>query len=147
MYVPSLAANSLYVYQMTHTSLPKRVVFEPDTIEISYISTGKMIAKGVENHASKAYEFSHFFSYSHQISLLSHEKEMIILQHDILFHLKFTYLQHLQNEKIVEGLHLMGSSQGICKGFSVGKSQERNYDVGKERRDTFILDLIHSDVS
>ena len=50
-YVPSLDANFLYVYQMTHTGPPKCVVFGPDSVEVSYISTGKIIAKGVANHA------------------------------------------------------------------------------------------------
>ena len=49
---------------MTHTGPPKRVTFGPDSLEISDISTGKIIVKGVANHASKAYEFSHFLPYS-----------------------------------------------------------------------------------
>ena len=57
LYVPSLVANMLSVYQMTHTESPKRVLFEPDLVEISDISTGKLVVKGVVNHASKAYEF------------------------------------------------------------------------------------------
>ena len=52
---------------MTHTEPQKRVVFCPDSVEITYISTGKTIAKGVANHASKAYEFSHFIPYSHLV--------------------------------------------------------------------------------
>ena len=60
LYVPSLAANMLSVYHMTHTGPPKRVIFGPDSVEITYISTGNIIAKGVANHASKSYEFSHF---------------------------------------------------------------------------------------
>ena len=61
--VPSLAANLLFVYQMTHTSPPKRVVFGSDSVKISDISTGKIIAKGVTNHSTKEYEFSHFLPY------------------------------------------------------------------------------------
>ena len=57
LYVPCLAASLLYVYQMTHTGSPKWVVFGPDLVEITYILTGNIIAKGVGNHASKAYEF------------------------------------------------------------------------------------------
>ena len=49
---------------MTHTGSSKQILFEPDSIEILDISTRKLIAKGVANHASKAYEFSHFFPYS-----------------------------------------------------------------------------------
>ena len=59
LYVPSLAVNLLYVYQLTHIDLSKRVLFGPDSVEILYISTRNIIVKGVANHASKAYEFSH----------------------------------------------------------------------------------------
>ena len=52
---------------MTHTGPPKRVVFGPDSVEISDISNRKIIAKGVANHASKAYEFSQFLPYSDPI--------------------------------------------------------------------------------
>ena len=45
---------------MTHTGSPKRVIFDHDSVEIIDISTRNSIAKGVANHASKAYEFSHF---------------------------------------------------------------------------------------
>ena len=44
---------------MTHTGSPKRVIFGLDSVEITDISTGNIIAKGVANHASKTYEFSH----------------------------------------------------------------------------------------
>ena len=45
---------------MKHTGSPKRVIFDPDLVEITDISTGKIIATGIVNHASKADEFSHF---------------------------------------------------------------------------------------
>ena len=35
LYVPSLAANILSVYQMTHTSSSKRVTFDSDSTEIT----------------------------------------------------------------------------------------------------------------
>ena len=65
LYVLSLAANLLSVYQMKHTGSPKQVVFGPESVDILNISTGNTIAKGVANHASKSYEFSHFLRYSH----------------------------------------------------------------------------------
>ena len=37
IYVPSLASNLLSVYQMTHTSFPKRVVFSPNDVDIFVI--------------------------------------------------------------------------------------------------------------
>ena len=63
LYVPSLATNLVSIYQMTLIGSPNRVVFGYELVEISYISTGKLVVKGVANHASKAYEFSHFLSY------------------------------------------------------------------------------------
>ena len=60
LFVPSLASNLLSVYQMTHIGSPKQVIFGPDSVEITDISTGSIIEKGIANHASKAYEFSHF---------------------------------------------------------------------------------------
>ena len=63
LYVPSLVANMLYVYQMTHTGSPKQVVFGPDSVEITKISTADIIEKGIVDHASKAYIFSHFMPY------------------------------------------------------------------------------------
>ena len=34
LYLPSLATNLLYVYQMTHIRSPRRVTFEFDSVEI-----------------------------------------------------------------------------------------------------------------
>ena len=67
LYVPSLVANLLFIYNMTHVGSPKRVVFDPELVEITDISTGNIIAKGVANHASKAYEFSRFLPYSYLV--------------------------------------------------------------------------------
>ena len=61
LYVPSLAANLLSVYQMTHTGSPKRVTFDTESVEIPEKYARILIAKGIANHATKAYEFSHFF--------------------------------------------------------------------------------------
>ena len=61
LYVPSLVANLLYVYQMNHTGSPKRVTFDSDTVEITEKDTRQLIVKGIANHSTKAYEFLHFF--------------------------------------------------------------------------------------
>ena len=93
LYVLSLVENLLFVYQMTHIGSPKQVVFEPDSIEILDIYTRKMIAKGVANHASKAYEFSHFLPYSHQSALLTHANEMSRLKY-----LKYLHVTNIYNK-------------------------------------------------
>ena len=56
---------------MTHTSSPKRVTFDSDSVEITEKATGKLVAKGIANHSTKAYEFSHFLHVSPPTTLLS----------------------------------------------------------------------------
>ena len=73
--VPGLASNLLSVYQMTHTRSPKKVIFSPDDVEITDISNGKFIAKGVVDHTSKVYMFSHFLPYSNTSAFLIHANE------------------------------------------------------------------------
>ena len=63
LYVPSLLANMLCFYQMTHTDSPKQVLFGSDSVEITKISTGDIVMKGIVDHSSKAYIFSHFMPY------------------------------------------------------------------------------------
>ena len=62
LYVLGLASNLLSVYQMMHTGSPNKFIFSPNEVEITNISNGKVIAKGVVDHTSKVYKFSHFSS-------------------------------------------------------------------------------------
>ena len=55
LYVPGLTSNLLSLYQMTHTGSPNKFIFSLDEVEITYISSGKFIAKGVVNHAEGIY--------------------------------------------------------------------------------------------
>ena len=48
---------------------------------------------------------------------------------------------------MVEGFPLIQISDGVCHGFLVGKHPEKRYDVGKEHRNSSILDLMHIGVS
>ena len=67
--------------------------------------------------------------------------------HEIFVHLNFKYVQQLHNDKMVEGLPLIQTSDGVCFGCLVGKHPEKRYAFGKAHRDASILDLIHSDVT
>ena len=107
LYVPSLAANLLYVYQMTHTGSPKRVTFDSNSIEITEKASGRLIEKGIANPATNAYEFSHFFLVSHPIALLTHTNNSRNIWHERFGHLNFKYLQQLYNDKMVEGFPLI----------------------------------------
>ena len=77
LYVPGLASNLLLVYQMIHTGSPKKVIFSLDDVEITEISNGKVIAKGVVDHTSEVYKFSNFLPYSNPSTLLIHANESI----------------------------------------------------------------------
>ena len=69
---------------MTHAGSPKKVIFSPDDVEITDISNGKFIAKGVVDHTLKVYMFSHFLPYSNPSALLIHANEASNIWHDIL---------------------------------------------------------------
>ena len=147
LYVPSLAVNLLSIYQMTHTGSPKRVTFDSDSVKITEKSTGKLVAKLISNHSTKAYEFSHFLPISPPTALLSHANNTIKIWHEIFGHLNFKYLKLLHNDKMVEGFRPIQIFDGVCVGFLVGKHPENKYDFGKEHRAASTLYLIHSDVA
>ena len=88
-----------------------------------------------------------FFPISHPTAPLTHANNTNKIWHDIFGYLSFKYLWQLLNEKMVEGLPLIQTSNGVCPDFVVGKHTENRYEVGKATRDSSTLDLIHSDVS
>ena len=89
LYVPSLASNLLSVYQMTHTGVPKRVSFIPNDVDITELACKKLVAKGLENHHAKAYDFSHFVADAKSTSLLTHGNEVSRLWHERFGHMNF----------------------------------------------------------
>ena len=99
LYVPSLVANLLSIYQITHTGSPKRVTFDLDIVEITEKATGQLIAKGIANHSTKAYEFSHFLHVSPPTTLLSHANNTHDIWHERFGHLNFKYINQLHNDK------------------------------------------------
>ena len=129
---PPFASNLLSIYQMTHTGSPKRVTFDSDSIEIIEKSTGKLVVKGIANHSTKAYEFSHFLPVSPPTTLLSHANNTSKIWHEIFGHLNFKYLKQLHNDNMVEGFPSIQTSDGVCVGCLVGKHPEKKYDVEKE---------------
>ena len=98
LYVLGLASNLLSVYQMTHTGSPKKVIFSPDDVEITNILNGKFIAKGVVDHTSKIYMFSHFLPYSNPSAFLIHANEERKLWHEIFGHINYKYLFDLSEK-------------------------------------------------
>ena len=76
LYVPDLAENLLSVYHMTHTEEPKRVIFTPDSVEISEISTDQVVAVGYADHHERMYKFSNFLPTSSDQELQPHANEV-----------------------------------------------------------------------
>ena len=83
---------------MTHSGSPKKVIFSPDEVDITEISSGKVIAKGVVDHTSKVYWFSHFLPYSNRSALLIHANEVSKIWHEIFGHLNYKYLSDLSEK-------------------------------------------------
>ena len=119
IYVPCLAANMLFAYQMTHTGSPKRVTFDFDSVGVTEKSIGNIIEKEFSNHASKEYDLSHFLPASHPTTLFTHANNTSKLWNEIFGHLNFKYLHQIHNEKMVESLPLIPTSDGVCPGFLV----------------------------
>ena len=98
LYVPGLASNLLSMYQMTHIGSPNKFIFSRDEVEITEISSGKVIAKAVANNTSKVYMFSHFLIYSNPFALVIHANEASKIWHEIFGHLNYKYLSDLSEK-------------------------------------------------
>ena len=111
---------------MTHIGSPKNVIFSLDEVDITKISSAKFIAKGVANHTSKVYMFSHFLPYSNPSALLIHANEESKLWHEIFGHLNYKYLSNLSEKQMVIGLPNIKFSKGVCQGCILGKHPSIN---------------------
>ena len=132
---------------MTHTGSPKKVIFSLNEVEIIEISTGRVIAKGVANHAQKVYMFSHFLPYSNPSALLIHANEVSKLWHEIIGHLNYKYLFDLSEKEMVIGLPKTKFSKGVCQGCIPGKHLEHKFERASHERTSAPLELIHSNVA
>ena len=146
LYVLGLSSNLLSVYQMTHTGSPNKFIFSPNEVEITEISNGKVIEKGVVDHTSKVYKFSHFLPYSNPSACLIHANEVRNIWHEIFGHLNYKYISNLSEKYMVIGLPKIKFSKGVCQGCILGKHPEHKYEKASHERTSTPLELIHSDV-
>jgi len=147
LYVPGLSSNILLVYQMTHTGSPKKVIFSLDDVEITENLNGKVIAKGVVDHTSKVYKFSHFLPYSNRCALLIHANEASKLWHEIFGHINYKYLSYLSEKDMVIGLPKIEFAKGVCQGCILGKHSKHKYEKASHERTFAPLELIHNDIA
>ena len=132
---------------MTHTGSPNKVIFSPDEVELTEISSGKFIPKGVVNNTSKVYMFSHFLPYSNPSVLLIHANEASKLWHEIFGHINYKYLSDLSEKQMVIRLPKIKFSKGVCPGCVLGKHLEHKFERASHERTYAPLELIHNDVA
>ena len=106
---------------MSHTGSPKKVILSLDDVEITEILNGKFIAKGVVDHTSKVYMFSHFLPYSNPSALLIHANEASKLWHEIFGHINYKYISDLSEKYMVIGLPKIKFSNGVYQACILGK--------------------------
>ena len=70
----------------------------PDDVELTEISNGKFIAKGVVDHTSKVYKSSHSLPYSNLSALLIHANEESNIWHEIFVHINYKYLSDISEK-------------------------------------------------
>ena len=119
---------------MNHTGSPKKVILSPNEVEIIDILNGKVIEKGVIDHTSKVYKFSHFLPYSNPSTLLTHANEAIKIWHEIFVHLNYNYIYNLSDKDMVIGLPKIKFYKGVCQGCILGKYPEHKYEKGSHER-------------
>ena len=88
LYVSCLAFNLFSLYHITHNGSPNKFIFSPSEVDITDISNGRVTAKGVVDHTSKVYNFSHFLPYSNPSALLTHANKARNICHEIFGHVK-----------------------------------------------------------
>lgn len=73
-------------------------------------------------------------------------KDSSWLRHLRFGHLGFNGLNLLSRSKMVNGLPLIKLHNQLCKGCMKGKQNRRSFEVGKTRRATKQLQLVHTDI-
>jgi hypothetical protein len=131
LHVPSLSANILSIYHITHSISGRKVEFTPDSAMITDISTGSQLAHGIADHGSRLYFFSHFVPKSIRIVFLSQYNDINRLCNEIFVHLNYMYLHQLSKENMVEGLPAIKFTSGVYQGCILGKHPEKKFEKGK----------------
>ena len=100
--------------------------------------------KGVLDHNSKVYKFSHFLPFSNPSALLTNENEASKIWNEIFGHLNYKYISYLSDKDMVIGLRKIKFSKGVYQGCILRKHPEHKYERSSHERTFAPLDLIHS---
>jgi hypothetical protein len=109
------------------------------------MQTNSKVSTGEVNHQSKLYTFSEFIEPDSAL-LLTHADESSRIWHERFGNLNFRYMKHISKNGMVDGPPDIHFSKGICEGCVIGKHPQEKFDKGKTQKDSFPLDLIHSDL-
>jgi hypothetical protein len=97
------------------------------------------------NHQSRLCTFSEFIEPDSAL-LLTHADERSRIWNERFGHLNFIYMKQLSKHGMFYGLPNIHFPKGICEGCVLGKYPQEKFDKGKTQKDSFPLDLIHSDL-
>jgi hypothetical protein len=145
LHIQKISVNLLSMYQMKKYGTGKRVIFTPDVVDIYDMQTNSRVATGEVNHQSRLYTFSEFIEPDFAL-LLNHAEERSRIWNERFIHLNFIYMKKLSKNGMVDGLPNIHFSKGIFEGCVLGKHPQEKFDKGKTQKDSFPLDLIHSDL-
>jgi hypothetical protein len=109
------------------------------------IQTNSKVVIGEVNHQSILYTFYESIEIGYAL-LLTHANESSRICHERFGHLNFIYMKKLGKQGMVDGLPDIHFSKEICEGCVLGKHPQDKFDKGKTQKDSFPLDLIHSDL-
>jgi hypothetical protein len=141
LHIPKIFVNLLSMYQMKKYGTKKTVIFTSDVVDIYDMKTNSKVSIDEENHQSRIYTFSEFIQPDFAL-LLTHADEGSRKWHESFKNLNFRYMQQLRKKGMVDGLPDIHFSMEFMRDLFL----QEKFDKGKTHKDSFPLDLIHSDL-
>ena len=123
----------------------KRLISTLDVVDICDMQTNSRVATGEVNHQSRLHTFSKFIEPDYAL-LLTHANESSRICHERFGHLNFIYMKKLGKQGMVDGLPNIHFSKGICEVCVLEKHPQEKFDKGKTQKDSYPIDMIHSDL-
>nr|GFB58473.1 retrovirus-related Pol polyprotein from transposon TNT 1-94 [Tanacetum cinerariifolium] len=140
-FAPCLAHNLLSVGQLMESG--HSVLFDDGECVVTNKATGKAVAHA---RMSANRMFPLVFSSHTESVMISKIMEETELWHLRYGHLYIKGLQLLKNKQMVNDIPDIKSLTHVCEGCVLGKQAKNSFPVGKSKRATNVLELIHADL-
>ena len=135
------------MYQITHLKEGKSVFFTPYQVVIRDLKDPKhILATGNVDDITRLYKFDNFGSSSLLSVFVAHSDEVRMLWHERFGHLNYRSLQNLFKEKMVIGIPMVSSKDGVCFGCVLGKHHRDNFDKHASWHASTPLQLVDIDL-